>query len=66
MDTPNLIGGAWLAERYGLKLVNALAGQSRIGGRRRTAGVAHRDQKDGGREACGCSSSCTLRTIMAS
>lgn len=36
METRNLIGGAWLAERYGLKLVNPLAVQSRIGGRRRT------------------------------
>ena len=36
MDSHNLIGGAWLAERYGLKLVNPLAVQSRIGGRRRT------------------------------
>jgi hypothetical protein len=36
MDTHKLIGGAWLAERYCLKLVNPLAVQSRIGGRRRT------------------------------
>lgn len=36
METHNLIGGAWLAARYGLKLVTPLAVQSRIGGRRRT------------------------------
>lgn len=36
MEAHNLIGGAWLAERYGLKLVNPLAVQSRIGGRRRS------------------------------
>lgn len=36
MGTHNLIGGAWLATRYGLKLVTPLAVQSRIGGRRRS------------------------------
>ena len=36
METLNLIGGAWLAGRYGLNLVTPLAVQSRIGGRRRT------------------------------
>ena len=36
METLNLIGGAWLAGRYGLNLVSPLAVQSRIGGRRRT------------------------------
>ena len=36
METLNLIGGAWLAARYGFNLVTPLAVQSRIGGRRRT------------------------------
>lgn len=36
MQTHNLIGGAWLAARYDLRLVAPLAVQSRIGGRRRT------------------------------
>ena len=36
MEANNLIGGAWLAARYGLQLVIPLAVQSRIGGRRRT------------------------------
>jgi len=39
METLNLIGGAWLAGRYGLNLVTPLAVQSRIGGRRRTSGL---------------------------
>ena len=36
METHNLIGGAWLAERYGLKLVTPLPVQSSVGGRRKT------------------------------
>jgi hypothetical protein len=36
METLNLIGGAWLAGRYGLNLVTPLAVRSRIGGRRKT------------------------------
>lgn len=36
MEANNLIGGAWLAARYGLQLVIPLTVQSRIGGRRRT------------------------------
>ena len=36
METPNFIGGAWLAAHYGLELVMPLVVQSRIGGRRTT------------------------------
>ena len=36
VETNNLIGGAWLAAHHGLQLVNPLAVQSRIGGRRKT------------------------------
>lgn len=36
MDTPHLVGGAWLAAHHGIDLVTPLAVRSRIGGRRTT------------------------------
>jgi hypothetical protein len=36
VDANSVIGGAWLAARYGLQLVMPLAVRSHIGGRRRT------------------------------
>jgi hypothetical protein len=36
METQNLVGGAWLAEHYGVQLVMPLLVQSRVGGRRST------------------------------
>ena len=36
MEIQNLLGGAWLAARYGIELVMPLAVQSRVGGRRPT------------------------------
>ena len=36
MGAQNLVGGAWLAEHYGVQLVMPLLVQSRVGGRRTT------------------------------
>jgi hypothetical protein len=46
MENQNLLGGAWLAARYGIELVMPLAVLSRIGGRRTAAQLANGTQAE--------------------